>query len=382
MTAAAPLATEGAAARPSRVPLASIQVMRGIAALAVAIYHTHLILSQPRYGGIDLWGAVAGKGWTGVNFFFVLSGFIIPYAHHADIGRPERAGHYLMRRFTRVYPIYWVFLTGFLAAIAMGLGTLEFSWAWPNILGSYLLLQIVPVPTLPLHVAWTLFYEIFFYFMFLLLILDRRIGSVVIGLWGAAVIGWGLILGHDTNYWYLHSWNLYFALGALAYVGYRRWEGRPGLPFLIAGFLMLGGLLAAGLVGNHLGTVQEHPRTLLLLGPPFALILLGAVLIDRRRRWKPAAALALPGEASYAIYLVHSPVISALAQANRTLTRHGHIIGHHLLYVVVALVSVASGLIAHLLVERPLLRGIRSITDRRARARASARQPEWKASRS
>ncbi len=362
MTAAAPLTTEGAAARPSRVPLASIQVMRGIAALAVAIYHTHLILSQPRYGGIDLWGAVAGKGWTGVNFFFVLSGFIIPYAHHADIGRPERAGHYLMRRFTRVYPIYWVFLTGFLAVSAVGFGGTEFSWAWSNLLGAYLLVQIVPVPTLPLRVAWTLFYEIFFYFMFLLLILNRRIGMVVIGLWGAAVICWGLILGHDTDYWYLHSWNLYFAMGALAYLGYRRWEGRPGIVILIAGLAILGGLGVAGLIDEPLGIVQTHPRTLLLLGPPFALILLGAALTDRRRRWSPPRWCALLGEASYAIYLVHSPVISALAQVNRVLARHGHVMEPHLLYITIALASIFAGVIAHILVERPLLRTIRHFT--------------------
>lgn len=377
MSQAAPLSS---GARPDRVPLASIQVMRGIAAVAVAIYHTHLILSQPRYGGIDLWGWFAGKGWAGVNFFFILSGFIIPYAHYADIGRPGRAGHYLLRRFTRVYPIYWVFLTGFLAVSAFGFGGTEFSWAWSNILGAYLLLQIVPVPTLPLRVAWTLFYEVFFYIMFLLLILHRRIGTVVIALWAATVIGWGLILGHDTDYWYLHSWNLYFAMGALAYLGYRRWEGRPGLAILIAGLALLGGLVAAGLVDEPLGVVQTHPRTLLLLGPPFALILLGAALVDRRRRWVPPAWCALLGEASYAIYLVHSPVISALAQVNRTLARHGHGVEPHLLYIAIALCSILAGVIAHLLVEKPLLRTIRAATDRRARAKSDALPPEWEAS--
>ncbi len=58
-------------------------------------------------------------GHAGVDFFFVLSGFIILHVHAGDIGRPVRLGHYLQRRFTRVYPFYWVVFL--LALLAMGL---------------------------------------------------------------------------------------------------------------------------------------------------------------------------------------------------------------------------------------------------------------------
>ncbi len=49
-----------------------------------------------------------GFGHAGVDFFFVLSGFIIMHAHTADIGKPERLYRYLWRRATRIYPIYWI----------------------------------------------------------------------------------------------------------------------------------------------------------------------------------------------------------------------------------------------------------------------------------
>jgi exopolysaccharide production protein ExoZ len=39
----------------------SIQVLRGVSAVAVAFYHTHLILAQPEYGGFSAFSEVASK---------------------------------------------------------------------------------------------------------------------------------------------------------------------------------------------------------------------------------------------------------------------------------------------------------------------------------
>jgi len=43
-------------------------------------------VSLPRYLGHILFGNAFGFGHAGVDFFFVLNGFIISYAHAADIG--------------------------------------------------------------------------------------------------------------------------------------------------------------------------------------------------------------------------------------------------------------------------------------------------------
>jgi len=50
---------------------------------------------------------VAQFGHAGVDFFFVLSGFIIFFVHGKDIGKPSRLPHYVWRRFIRIYPVYW-----------------------------------------------------------------------------------------------------------------------------------------------------------------------------------------------------------------------------------------------------------------------------------
>jgi peptidoglycan/LPS O-acetylase OafA/YrhL len=345
---------------PERVQLSSLQVMRGLAAISVAIYHTHLILAQPRYGGIDVLGSFAGKCWIGVNFFFVLSGFIIPYAHHGDIGRPRRALRYVSRRLTRVYPIYWLFLTLFLGCGAIGLiGGGDIDWSSGNLVSAYLLIKLVAYPLPPLKVAWTLFYEVYFYAAFLLLILNRAIGTVLIAMLAAAIALWGPVLGHDAPTWYVHSWNLYFVVGALGFIAYRRFEGRDGLWIALAGLVVLMLMGAAGWIDDRIGVAQSHPRQLIFEALPFAMILVGGALADRARAWNPPAMLALLGEASYAIYLVHSPAISALAVIQLKLARHQILLPPVLLFILVAIAAVTAGVAAHILVERPLLRLIR-----------------------
>ena len=68
-------------------------------------------MSDPKYGALDMLARPKSLCWMGVNFFFVPSGFIIFFAHAKDVGRPARIGTYLWRRFARVYPTYWVFIS-------------------------------------------------------------------------------------------------------------------------------------------------------------------------------------------------------------------------------------------------------------------------------
>ncbi|NBQ54213.1 MAG: acyltransferase, partial [Proteobacteria bacterium] len=85
--------------------------------------HRHVAKSQIRkhHGRAEL--DHAGHRY-GVDFFFVLSGFIILHAHMDDIGRPARLGRYLWRRAVRVYPIYWICLTLSVGALVVMGGAL------------------------------------------------------------------------------------------------------------------------------------------------------------------------------------------------------------------------------------------------------------------
>ena len=91
--------------------LNSLQACRAIAAIFVVLSHTSGILSLPKYLGAKPFGPAFDFGFVGVDFFFVLSGFIIMYAHARDIGQPRAFGAYMWKRFSRAYPPYWVALT-------------------------------------------------------------------------------------------------------------------------------------------------------------------------------------------------------------------------------------------------------------------------------
>jgi peptidoglycan/LPS O-acetylase OafA/YrhL len=72
-----------------------VQVGRGLAALMVVAYHAALMLADPRYMGAQVAGGLLRNFNAGVDFFFVLSGFIISWVHWDDIGKPARIPRFL-----------------------------------------------------------------------------------------------------------------------------------------------------------------------------------------------------------------------------------------------------------------------------------------------
>lgn len=87
--------------------IGNIQILRGVAALAVVLFHL------PTFGGrLDLPGApdaflrnLLASGAAGVDLFFVISGFIMA---HVYARRPDGPGLFLLRRGLRIVPLYWM----------------------------------------------------------------------------------------------------------------------------------------------------------------------------------------------------------------------------------------------------------------------------------
>ncbi len=180
MNSAAPL--QPAAVHGPRKVFASLQAGRALAALVVVLFHLGLIVADAKYFDVP-WVATPFRwGDAGVEFFFVLSGFIIASAHAGDISRPSRLIPYLQRRMIRIYPPYWIIfaivsvmalpLAATRATLPNDLGTLAEAW--------FLLPQdpaeVGGTGSPVIIVAWTLRYEILFYLFFALLILDLRLG--------------------------------------------------------------------------------------------------------------------------------------------------------------------------------------------------------------
>jgi peptidoglycan/LPS O-acetylase OafA/YrhL len=85
---------------PARPQLPAITSLRFFAAIHVVLFHLqcfHLIT------GPSWFQKFCSIGYTGVSFFFVLSGFILVYTY---AGRDLSAREFCRARFARVYPAY------------------------------------------------------------------------------------------------------------------------------------------------------------------------------------------------------------------------------------------------------------------------------------
>ena len=87
---------------PSFVP--AFDGLRGVAILAVVLYHC-----EPRLRGTFL-EAIIVWGWSGVSLFFVLSGFLITGIILDDGATSGFYANFYARRCLRIWPVYWLLL--------------------------------------------------------------------------------------------------------------------------------------------------------------------------------------------------------------------------------------------------------------------------------
>ena len=320
--------------------------------MLVVLFHVGVIMGQPEYGGGTPSFGTLTIGWIGVNFFFVLSGFIILHAHAKDIGHPEKIRVYAWRRFARVYPIYWVLLTVFVGAAWAGIGHPDFSFSLANMVAAYSLVQIRTDISLPLKVAWTLLFEVQFYALFGLAILNRKLGIIVFGIWLLVIIASGF-LDRPASEGFSNVWSLNFLCGGVAYWMASKANVSSGAWLFAIGVGLLGLLVFSGIVPRGMELAPHQPLMMVALGLTFAAVLAGAVLLERRFSFAPPKSLLLIGDASYSIYLVHSAVISVSAQIYHALMPG--FLSPDTLFVVLAAGSVVAGCCIHLLVERPMM---------------------------
>jgi peptidoglycan/LPS O-acetylase OafA/YrhL len=88
--------------RPTWLPtyIPELQGLRGLAVLAVVIYHCH-----PRLAGTPVYYASLW-GWAGVNLFFVLSGFLITSILLESRNQEKYFRNFYGRRALRIWPVY------------------------------------------------------------------------------------------------------------------------------------------------------------------------------------------------------------------------------------------------------------------------------------
>lgn len=333
--------------RPGRQIFTGIELGRGVAAALVVLHHAGNIVAQPRFFGHEAFGSHLERFHVGVDFFFVLSGFIICWMHFDDLGRRNRLGNYAQKRFLRIYPPYWGILLPLIVLYqlfpAAGIPSQRDA---ANVVMSTLLLPY-PLPPV-LGVAWTLVHEIFFYAIFGAIIVAGRAALWLLPLWTIGIVAAQAIgdLPFALSF-VLSPYNLQFVMGVAVALLLRRWRV-PAPPWLFCAGIAV--FMTAMLLPTPMSTHPFWGR--IVFGAASAAILAAIVEHERKRPLVLPPMLRLFGRASYAVYLVH-PVALSLAVHGASRLRPDV----PLEVVVVALASVAilAGIAYHVAVEGRLV---------------------------
>jgi peptidoglycan/LPS O-acetylase OafA/YrhL len=352
-----------------------VEAARGLAAILVVLVHATDMLAGPHYFGTKVFGGLFRFAHAGVDFFFVLSGFIIFHVHRDDLGRVSKLGEYLRRRFVRIFPTYWVVLAFYGAILVFSPTQDHYERNIEAILSSITLVPIggkVPI----LNVAWTLQHEMLFYTLFGVMFFSRTGGRIVLGSW-AALIGWNMLTGRfdafPENFLFsIFNIEFFFGIG-LAILLARRRVLHPAVPF-IAGMIIFFGTGLFESFAPQFSPAWITPHLLYATGATLALYGIASAEMDGGLREIPKWIVAL-GTASYSIYLMHTVVIMILQQGIRALP---HFTALPLAPIFFALV-VATVIICErfsFYVEQPLLRWCRhALAPRRVQIAGVARVP-------
>lgn len=320
----------------------------------------HMMLMEKKWGGGNrLLGDFLYVAQSGVDLFFVISGFIMSAITRDRFQEPAAVMEFAYNRLTRIYPAYWFYSLLLAAVYCVRPELINPSMGnRVNFIASFLLL---PQETLPLlMVGWTLVYEMYFYFIFAVLMLaPRRHVSKFMLLWAAFVIVAVLLETPPATRNMISPHTLLtsplcieFIGGALIanliLSGFHQWRRTC---FAIGGIALIGASFYAWACPGV--TIINPMHRLILFGLPYMAMIYGAVALEQTNGFLFAAFLRPIGDASYSIYLSHTVVINTVGWLWYVLARNSS----NLLWLVLMLAaSLAAGIASYQYLEKPLLR--------------------------
>lgn len=299
----------------------SLESLRGVAALIVVLYHLPNWYSPFHEIGI------VRHGYLMVDFFFVLSGFVLQHSYVNRIRNTRELSDFIILRLGRLYPVHFVFLVIFFAielakyfagGAAGGdeLGDNPTLVAIMHAFGENLILTHgLGLTDLTVYLnfpSWSIATEFYTYLIFatgVVLFAPRRFlayAGVMLAIGGSVLAFRG---GDQTHHTQFPRCVTGFFLGCITNSVYLKLKDRR-LKFDYASVLLIGVLIALSFAGpewdqahvNHTGAGAVLPISALLVLTMTLAPNWGAhtLLESRPLRWL--------GEVSYSLYMSHALV--------------------------------------------------------------------------
>jgi peptidoglycan/LPS O-acetylase OafA/YrhL len=372
--------------------------LRAVAATWVVLFHLQNY-ARPYIDPIPLLRSFVAAGWTGVDLFFILSGFVISLRYVDSMGRRpgvRSAGRFWLNRFARVWPAWAtvvLLMGGWLGLLRFAGWDSEVVTGHPAVEPMPLLRQLTMTQmwgrddfggasyVLP---GWSISAEWLAYLAFPLLAVFlrplRRLPAGVLLAGAVAVMSPLAItafaqgpLDHQLSW--LARISLGFVAGSLVALALRRLdpasrlrEFAPRLTWIALALLVLGTTWASWRRGGD--GAHQYAGIVVVLYP---LLVAGLALSERGpARWLGSPAMVYGGRISYCVYLVHYAILDAVFTVwwqdpvgRKTLTP-GFVLTLPLLIAVFFLAAAA----LHHGVEEPARRLVQGLPDRFARRRA------------
>jgi exopolysaccharide production protein ExoZ len=342
-----------------------LQALRGTAALMVLFFHL-----KPHWDTIPqlaVFGPAMQWGFSGVDVFFVLSGFVVHQSTRQLSWGPSLR-KYALRRAARIYLTYWPAL----AAVALiNLTLLDKPLPSIDVLWRSVLLLEPSIFKNWLPVAWSLTYELYFYVLLgvVMLFQPQRQGRILVLLIGALVLWSGTWLMSAREQVYAGStplrfitsaYIIEFMAGALLshWMLMARQTGRALIaPQAWADWALCG--VACAVLGLAVGTTSPYfDRVEIMRTATFGLVGLGGLLIAlalHASPLQPPTWLVRVGDCSFGLYLLHAPLLDVfgLLRYRASLVSSELALG---VALVAPLAIVAIGLLWFRLLEAPSIR--------------------------
>lgn len=347
-------------ARPTHIPV--LDHLRGVAAFLVFAVHYNSLLPADLVGGHL--HHLTSYGIYGVEMFFAITGFVIPYSMYLRGHTVQQSGTFLLRRIARLEPPYLVCIALIVCLNAItswrvgaaalhpelqvGAGQLLAHVGYLNAILGFRWLNVV---------FWTLAIEFQFYLACLIaypLVFSSqpvmRAGSLL-AIAALGFLGTGI---RDQNPPLLPYWLPLFAMGMTTCVAFTRQLDKP-IVAIVMGIVVLMALAVNG------------PASTVFASLPLAAI----VLMNTRQPWPVLQPLAWLGTISYSFYLLHLPIGQRMVGHLR---RHvsANIAGDCALLGLVFVAVIGASYIFYRLIERPSQRVSQRIGRRAARLVDSA----------